>query len=613
MFHLGILRKYGAVGVALCLVLACIASCNNPQSPPPAGGDAIFQGLYEPGGTLEFRIETPSGNPSALRLVASDLLFDASTQQLHAQVSIRNAGSEMLPGPNVVQIDGINPDSVVPVNALPLPCPTPQRCLGSWEFTHQGTYGGDHMLSPGETSSPIEWVFADSTGQSFSFRASLRPGDATRPGIISGSAFADRNGDGRRQPSEPGLAGVTVSLTHGDSNTTITTEMTGSFEFQVAEAGLYEIVREANTDCAPTTPSRLQVFILKRPDGTLSGYSGIEFGCRGSIPVEEILVIGIVFEDKNRDGSFQEGERGLPGVLITGAALACPTFAPIQAHTDADGRYALRLPACQPPYVVSHEPVPGFVDTSPNPLILLGMGTGPPVPVPMPVPMPDSLPAPGDSTVVTHRAHFGVAPRDPSQESSVEGVVFEDANHNGLRENNEPGIPGVEVTASGILCMTPVLGVTHTDASGHYILRAADVHCPLPWRVAHAGIAETCDTSPNPVEVGYDMRPDPRHYRINFGVASCDSLPNDGELITFVHWQNQGLPDRRVEIVELGQVQVTNARGVAKFTLPPGVYTLHADVNGPGPPIGVDLSVTVRRGQTTRIEVIDCLPCVALE
>ena len=145
------------------------------------------------------------------------------------------------------------------------------------------------------------------------------------------------------------------------------------------------------------------------------------------------------------------------------------------------------------------------------------------------------------------------------------------------------------------------------------MLRQSDVHCSLPWRVAHAAIAETCDTSANPVDVGYDRRPDPRHYRVGFGVASCDSLPSDGQLIVFVHWQNQGLPDRRVEIVELGMEQFTNARGVARFALPPGVYTLHADVNGPGPPIGVDRSVTVRRGQTTRVEVIDCLPCVAID
>ena len=35
-------------------------------------------------------------------------------------------------------------------------------------------------------SSPIEWIFADPTGESFSFRALLRPGEPTPSGVISG-------------------------------------------------------------------------------------------------------------------------------------------------------------------------------------------------------------------------------------------------------------------------------------------------------------------------------------------------------------------------------------------------------------------------------------------
>jgi hypothetical protein len=326
----------------------------------------------------------------------------------------------------------------------------------------------------------------------------------------------------------------------------------------------------------------------------------LAFGCRSSNPGDGSLVLGIVFEDQNRDGTYQEGEPGVAGVLITGVVPSCPTFAPIETRTDNSGRYALRLP-CAPPYLIIREPLPGVIDTSPNPVILTGIDPEPP--------MPDSLPTPGNSLFVTLRADFGVARVDSSGESSIEGFVFEDTNRNGLRESNEPGIPGVEVTASGLLCLTPVLGLTHTDASGRYFLSQSDVHCPLPWAVSHAEVEGLCDTSRNPVEVGYDRRPDPRHYRVDFGVAPCDSLPNEGVLIVFVHWEGQGVPDRRLVIVELDQEQLTNERGFARFILPPGVYTLHADVNGPGPPIGQEFRVTVRRGQTTRVDVLDCLPC----
>jgi hypothetical protein len=584
----------------LCLALALVTSCSDPQSPPVTEGESTFQGLYDTSGELTFRIESENGTTSALRLVASDLSYDSTERQLHAQVAIRNTGTRTLPGPTAVQIDQIDPDWVEPVNALPMRCPTPERCLGTWEFIHEGTYGGDAMLAPGETSSPIEWVFADSTGESFSFRASLRPGDASQPGVISGFVFADANGDGERQPSESGIAAVAVSLLHGDSTTTMSTASDGAFAFHVEEPGLYEVVRESDIDCDPTTPTRLQVFLVRQPDGTLSGYSGLMFGCRRALPGAGILVIGIVFEDQNRDGIHQPGEPGLAGVQLT-ATGTCPTFAPVRTRTDANGRYSLRLVDCPPPAVITRERLPGFVDTSPNPVVLTWSD---------PVP-PDSVPAPGSAARLTLRANFGVAAVDPNQTSSVEGFVFEDTNLNGLREEDEPGIAGVEVTASGLLCESPVIGITHTDSSGYYVLSEADVHCVLPWRVAHDPVDGLCDTSRNPVEVGWDRMVDPRHYRVDFGMATCDVPPDQGLLVVFVFWDAQGLPGRRLEIVELGQVQFTNDAGLARFSLPPGNYTLHADVNGPGPPIGEDLQVTIRRGQTTRIDVLDCLPCVA--
>jgi len=79
----------------------------------------------------------------------------------------------------------------------------------------------------------------------------------------------------------------------------------------------------------------------------------------------------------------------------------------------------------------------------------------------------------------------------------------------------------------------------------------------------------------------------------------------------FVHWQDQGVPDRRLEIVELHVTQLTDRDGVADFLLPAGTYTLRAYVNTGGPGGYSDVSVTVRWGATERVEVADCLPCVS--
>jgi hypothetical protein len=79
----------------------------------------------------------------------------------------------------------------------------------------------------------------------------------------------------------------------------------------------------------------------------------------------------------------------------------------------------------------------------------------------------------------------------------------------------------------------------------------------------------------------------------------------------YVHWGDIAVADRRLEILELGLERFTDAAGIAEFLLPPGSHTLRAYVNGPGPSIPQDVTVTTVRGKTTRIVIVDCLPCVA--
>ena len=506
------------VGATL-LALGSSITCDDPQSPAPgpASDGANYHGSYDAGGgVLAFRLETSNGGEAPLRLLASDIHFDAATQELHAQVAIRNIGLETLRGPRGILIGSLDPTSVWPTNAEPLPCPECVTCPCPFPFlfVHSGTYGDDGMLSPGETSTPVEWIFNDPSGESFSFRALPQSEFGPAPGTISGMVFVDDNADGHRQDFEVGIPGATVALLHGDTKEVATTDGAGRFVFQIAEDGLYEVVRAAEDACVPTTPLRLQVLVVRRPDGSLSGYAGADFGCRGA-EIGVVSVQGIVYEDLNRDGQYQTGEPGLPDVLVDGATPQCPTFAAIQARTDEKGMYRMQLPVCMPPYVFTREPLPGFVDTSPNPVVVRW---GMPGPTRVPGSPPNDVPFPALTV------NFGAARIDSTLESSVEGVVFEDTNHNGIREDDERGLPGVQVTAGGVLCMSPVIGLTYTDPVGRYFLRQSDVHCTLPWSVGHEPLAGMCDTSTNPVVVGMDRRPDPRHYRVDFGVAPCDSL-----------------------------------------------------------------------------------------
>jgi hypothetical protein len=97
------------------------------------------------------------------------------------------------------------------------------------------------------------------------------------------------------------------------------------------------------------------------------------------------------------------------------------------------------------------------------------------------------------------------------------------------------------------------------------------------------------------------------------GRESPQGPRNESRLQVYVHWQDHGLADKRLEIVELALEKVTNASGNAEFVLLPGTYTLRAyGINRGGmPPAYVDNTVQMMMGETTRVEVVDCVPCVA--
>jgi len=84
----------------------------------------------------------------------------------------------------------------------------------------------------------------------------------------------------------------------------------------------------------------------------------------------------------------------------------------------------------------------------------------------------------------------------------------------------------------------------------------------------------------------------------------------ESRLEVFVQWQGRGVADRRLEILELGLAQTTDSRGIAVFRLPAGSYTLRAFVNRPGPPVPTNIGVTLRSGETRRVEVPDCVLCM---
>ena len=67
-------------------------------------------------------------------------------------------------------------------------------------YVHAGTYRDDDMLSPGEVSTPLEWILHYPASESFAFRVRLSSQQST---AIAGIVFEDHNGNGRRDPEDP--------------------------------------------------------------------------------------------------------------------------------------------------------------------------------------------------------------------------------------------------------------------------------------------------------------------------------------------------------------------------------------------------------------------------
>ncbi|MEZ6037057.1 MAG: SdrD B-like domain-containing protein [Planctomycetota bacterium] len=81
---------------------------------------------------------------------------------------------------------------------------------------------------------------------------SFRIGDGSGSDVC-GTVFEDTNGNGTRDPGEPGLSGWTVSLADGGSATSTTSEADGSYCFLDVPAGNYTVELTVMAGYSPTT------------------------------------------------------------------------------------------------------------------------------------------------------------------------------------------------------------------------------------------------------------------------------------------------------------------------------------------------------------------------
>ncbi|NNE44599.1 MAG: prepilin-type N-terminal cleavage/methylation domain-containing protein, partial [Gemmatimonadetes bacterium] len=228
---------------------------------------------------------------------------------------------------------------------------------------------------------------------SVSFRNEIR-----RQGVISGTVYQDSDGSGTFDPAtETPLSGVSVRLNTGAA---AVTGANGTYAFQVA-SGAYTVTEFDQPGYTSTTSN---VVSLSVPTG---GLAVADFGDRPGSGVGTIQ--GTVFNDLNTNGTQNGAEGGLEGVIVTLHTGQSDT-------TDAYGFYSFSVPVAS--YTVVEVDSTGYTSTTTNSVDV-------------------TLTYDGEVVVVDFGDVY------VGSTGTIEGTVYNDADHDAFFDFTEAGIPDV--------------------------------------------------------------------------------------------------------------------------------------------------------------------------
>jgi hypothetical protein len=342
-----------------------------------------------------------------------------------------------------------------------------------------------------------------SPGQSFGFDFEVGV-PLPQCGALGDFVWHDLNHNGIQDPGEPGINGVTLTLSEGGSTLATTTTgphpiggAAGYYQFNRVCAGTYEVDVDESTVPANFTPT-LQDNGNDSTDNDSSGgpvtvtlpFDGasdqtIDFGfetpCTGSIG-------NFVWNDLDQDGIQDAGEPGIPGVtlqLMPGGQIAI---------TDAVGFYQF-TGLCAGTYEVSVTvPPPGLLA---SPALQGGDTTL------------DSNTNPTSTTLVGDNASDQTLDFGYYAEcvGALGDFVWNDLDRDGVQDAGEPGIQGVKVILRD--AVGNVITHTFTDANGFYLFGGL---CGGDYRVEVDLASVPPGLSPSPVNTtaaDKDSNPNP--------------------------------------------------------------------------------------------------------
>ncbi|WP_167075095.1 SdrD B-like domain-containing protein [Massilia aquatica] len=312
---------------------------------------------------------------------------------------------------------------------------------------------------------------------------------------LGGAVYADLNNNGIKDAGEPGIPGVSVTLS-GNTTTgtsvcvaispnpcTILTDANGSYSFTglpSSDATGYMLTEQSQAS-APLSNYADGIDAVGTVNGVVRGsmsndkFSAIvigtgQFGSNYNFGESTASLSGKVYLDADRSDTFNGADSPLPNVTVTlsgttaSGANVCTIISTCVGKTDANGHYSFTgLPASNGGgySVVETQPV-DFMDATNT------LGTGATV--------PGNLGVIGDSAfngVVLTAGQKGIDYLFGEATGKLSGFVYADKNNNGVMDAGESGIGGVSLVLSGTAasggsaCGAPTCTTT-TNPDGSY-------------------------------------------------------------------------------------------------------------------------------------------------
>ena len=352
----------------------------------------------------------------------------------------------------VVVFAGVSPGEYVIAYQMP----------GQWRATKQ--------VDPRTTSYHVSSVpqSSVSSGRSEPFMLSMGQSGlnmyigAMLSGSISGVAYYDSNADAQMDPTETACTDVKVELLSADGTLLDEAEPDedGSYAFEGLAPGRYRVRFTADDGCGfsgtERTVARGSVQESDEPVSTTRLISVANGGAADSVDAGVVRLgklSGVIWEDRSADCMHDADESGMAGVSVS---LMNSTARSIIHTTTTDGQGRFAFDRLRPGTYVLRVDAPtghvfsGAIDGSPLPLESVRSGRG----------YSAAFTLLGGANV--QDVGFGVL-----TQGVIRGVIWQDANYDGVMESREEGLRGASVTVSD--ASGSVVKTTTTIRSGEFM------------------------------------------------------------------------------------------------------------------------------------------------